>query len=148
MNLNQVNKEEYMFKSSKAVGIVVAVSLVGVALAAPATSGAKTTKKITCVAKGSTNPNIIKAKLTCPKPLGKGSQDGKLVLPNIDGYWKFKGGSFTWASRDGKVVGGKVNAKSTMTKGKGKFKGCSMKGTQSGELSTGTVTFKLTMTCK
>ena len=137
-----------MLKSRKVVGIAAMVSMLCVA-AVPAVSGAKTTKKITCVAQGKPgNPNDVTANITCPKPLGKGKQTGVLVLPNINGKWAFKGGSFKWASTDGKLVGSKATANSKMTKGTGKFKGCSMKGSQSGDISTGKVTFKLTYTCK
>ena len=138
-----------MFSSRKTLGSAALVSMLCVAAAVPAVSAAKTTKKITCVASGNKNdPNDVKATVSCPKPLGKGKQTGVLVLPNINGKWKFKGGGFKWASTEGKLVGSKATAKSSMTKGTGKFKGCTMKGSQSGDISTGKVTFKLTYTCK
>ena len=138
-----------MLKSRKTLGSAALVCMLCVVAAVPAVSGAKTTKKITCVAQGKPgNPNDVTANITCPKPLGKGKQTGVLVLPNINGKWAFKGGSFKWASTGGKLVGSTATANSKMTKGTGKFKGCSMKGKQEGSVATAKVVFKLTLTCK
>ena len=70
------------------------------------------------------------------------------LVKDSDGKWAFKGGAFKWKSTDAKLQGSKATAKSAFTKGTGKFKGCTMKGSQSGDISTGKVTFKLTYTCK
>lgn len=138
-----------MFKpSKKKLGVFAMVSMLCIAAAVPAMSAGKTTKKMTCIIQGDPKAGLdVTATISCPKPMGKGKQTGKLVLPHARGKWTMKGGSFKWYTTS-TVDGGTVKGTVSLTKGTGKFKGCSLKGTQLGPLSTAKIIYKLTYTCK
>ena len=140
-----------MFKPSrKALGGVALVSMLSVAAVVPSLSAGKTTtKKITCIVQGDPTAGLdVTGKINCPKPLGKGKQTGKLVLPHATGKWTLKGGSFNRWYTTSTIDGGTVKGTVSLSKGTGKFKGCTAKGTQKGPLSTAKIVYKLTLKCK
>lgn len=139
-----------MFNSSrKTVGSVALVLMLCVAAAIPGMSSAKTkTSKLVCIIQGNPKtPNDVTATISCPKPYGKGKQTGTVVIPKVNGKWKFKGGSFTWKTVAA-INGPTISGKSTLTNGTGKFKGCTAKGSQKGPLATARIIYKFTVTCK
>lgn len=139
-----------MFKPSKKLGILALVSMLCVAAAIPSISSGKTTKKkITCIVQGDPKAGLdVTGKINCPKPIGKGLQTGKLVLPHATGKWTLKGGSFKRWYTTSTIDGGDVKGTVSLSKGTGKLKGCTAKGTQKGPLSTAKIVYKLTLTCK
>jgi hypothetical protein len=138
-----------MHLSRKKLTVFVSAALaVGVVAGPQVGTAAAKTQKITMTIKGNKPGSIddIRGKITS-KQLGKGTQSGKVVLPNSFYTWKFKGGTLV-SKGSGTLTGTKVKGKWKLTKGKskGKFKGATGGGTLTGDIATGV--FKFTGTIK
>jgi hypothetical protein len=75
-------------------------------------------------------------------PFGTCKMTGTLVIPKTIQTWKCKGGTFRVTANG--TTGAANDAKGTwkLSKGTGKYKGISGKGTFAGQLSTGLFTYK------
>jgi hypothetical protein len=117
------------------------------ALALPGASAARVSYTLSCKTSGDnpSNPTDITATLTCKSPFGKGKQTGKLVLPQAVGKWSFRRGAFKYVGV-GKIDGQTARSTVRLTKGAGRFKGCSGKGRQTYDLKSarGKATVKIT----
>jgi hypothetical protein len=126
------------------VGASAALAASAMALGAAGAPGkvapaAKKTIKFTCtVTKDApaSQPTNVHGKLSCTKPLGKGVQTGKLVVPKSIAVWHFKGGT-VHVTASGKANGAIAKGTFKVTGGTGKYRGAKGKGTFVANLGTG-----------
>jgi hypothetical protein len=74
-------------------------------------------------------------------PFGTCTMTGELVLPKSLQVWKCKGGSFHVTAVGTSGASNDAKGNWTLSKGTGKYKGISGKGTFAGKISTGVFTY-------
>jgi hypothetical protein len=142
------NNEEEMDMSRRAMGAALALAAVAAMAAIPAVASART-YNITCRTAGTnpSDPTDITARLTCRSPVGSGRQTGTLVLPKATGKWTFRGGAFNYVGI-GSVDGQTATSTIRLTRGTGRFRGCTGRGQQTYDLASARGTARVRLTCR
>ena len=124
--------------SRTTMALAVSSVLIAGALVGPSMASAKKIK-FTVKVDNITTGTKLSGKVT-GGTFGKGTQKGTAFPPKIQATWKLKGGTITWKSPDGSVVGANIVGTCKMT-GTGKYKKLKAKCKVKGALATNKFVF-------
>jgi hypothetical protein len=114
-----------------------AIAIAGIAVPSMATAKAKSYKVTMKVTKAVPQKGTTIGAVYGGSPFGTCTMTGKLILPKSLQVWKCKGGTFHVTAVGTSGASNDAKGNWTLSKGTGKYKGISGKGTFAGQISTG-----------